>query len=530
MQRARRAGAAAGGLLLALLIGGSAAAQKHGGVLRLYHRDSPASMSIHEEATVSTVMPMMGVFNNLVVYDQHVAQNSLQSIVPDLAESWSWSADGRQLTFKLRHGVTWHDGKPFSAADVKCTWDLLTGRAPEKLRLNARATWYLNLEAVTVEADDVAVFHLKRPQPALLALLASGFSPVYPCHVSARDMRQHPIGTGPFKFVEFKPNQSIALARNPSYWKPGRPYLDGIEFTIIPNRSTAILAFVAGKVDMTFPYEVTVPLVKDVQSQMPGAVCQACALNVAPNMLINRKPPFDNPVLRRAMVLTLDRHAFVDILGAGQGDLGGAMLPPPEGLWGLPPDILATLPGYGPDVAQSREQARGLMRSLGYGPDKHLALKISVRNLAIYRDPAAILIDQLKEIWIDGEMELVETASWLSKLVRSDFTVALSLVGNGVDEPDQQFYESYVCGSRNYTGYCNPEIDKLVDQQSMEADQDKRKQLVWEIDRRLQQEVVRPILYFMRAATCWRPEVKGITIMANSIYNGWRLEDAWLDR
>jgi len=530
MQRARRAGAAAGGLLLALLIGGSAAAQKHGGVLRLYHRDSPASMSIHEEATVSTVMPMMGVFNNLVVYDQHVAQNSLQSIVPDLAESWSWSADGRQLTFKLRHGVTWHDGKPFSAADVKCTWDLLTGRAPEKLRLNARATWYLNLEAVTVEGDDVAVFHLKRPQPALLALLASGFSPVYPCHVSARDMRQHPIGTGPFKFVEFKPNQSIALARNPSYWKPGRPYLDGIEFTIIPNRSTAILAFVAGKVDMTFPYEVTVPLAKDVQSQMPGAVCQACALNVAPNMLINRKPPFDNPVLRRAMVLTLDRHAFVDILGAGQGDLGGAMLPPPEGLWGLPPDILATLPGYGPDVAQSREQARGLMRSLGYGPDKHLALKISVRNLAIYRDPAAILIDQLKEIWIDGEMELVETASWLSKLVRSDFTVALSLVGNGVDEPDQQFYESYVCGSRNYTGYCNPEIDKLVDQQSMEADQDKRKQLVWEIDRRLQQEVVRPILYFMRAATCWRPEVKGITIMANSIYNGWRLEDAWLDR
>jgi peptide/nickel transport system substrate-binding protein len=343
-------------------------------------------------------------------------------------------------------------------------------------------------------------------------------------------MRQHPIGTGPFKFVEFKPNQSIVLTRNPNYWKPGRPYLDGLEFTIIPNRSTAILAFVAGKVDMTFPYEVTVALVKDVQSQMPAAVCQACALNVAPNMLINRKPPFDNPVLRRAMVMTLDRRAFVDILGAGQGDLGGAMLPPPEGLWGLPPEILATLPGYGPDVAKRREAARGLMRSLGYGPDKHLALKIAARNLPIYRDPAAILIDQLKEIWIDGEMELVETANWLSRLVRSDFTVALSLVGNGVDEPDQQFYESYVCGSRNYTGYCDPEIDKLVDQQSMEPDQDKRKRLVWEIDRRLQADVVRPILYFMRAATCWRPEVKGITIMANSIYNGWRLEDAWLDR
>src|SRR5207253_8878004 len=85
--------------------------------------------------------------------------------------------------------------------------------------------------------------HLKRPQPAFLALLASGNSPIYPCHVAARDMRQHPIGTGPFRFVEFKPNESIKVARNPDYWKAGRPYLDGIEYTIIKNLSTAILAF-----------------------------------------------------------------------------------------------------------------------------------------------------------------------------------------------------------------------------------------------------------------------------------------------
>jgi peptide/nickel transport system substrate-binding protein len=88
---------------------------------------------------------------------------------------------------------------------------------------------------------------LQRPQPAILALIASGYTPIYPCHVLARDMRQHPIGTGPFKFAEFKPNEGIKLVRNPDYWKPGRPYLDGIEYTIIPNRSTAILAFIAGK-------------------------------------------------------------------------------------------------------------------------------------------------------------------------------------------------------------------------------------------------------------------------------------------
>ena len=207
--------ALAGGFLLAVAAAQAADEPKRGGILRIYHRDSPASMSIHEEATWSTIMPMMGVFNNLVLYDQHIKQNSLATIRPDLAESWSWSEDGKDLTFKLRHGVTWHDGKPFTAADVKCTWDLLLGRGKEKLRLNPRKPWYSNVEAVTTSGDYEVTFHLTRPQPWLLTLLASGWSPIYPCHVPARDMRQHPIGTGPFKFVEFKPNDSIKLTRNP---------------------------------------------------------------------------------------------------------------------------------------------------------------------------------------------------------------------------------------------------------------------------------------------------------------------------
>jgi peptide/nickel transport system substrate-binding protein len=104
-----------------ILVAGTALAQKQGGTLRVYHRDSPASMSIHEEGTVGVMMPMMGVFNNLVIFDQHVPQNSLQSMVPELATSWAWSEDGTELTFQLRDGVKWHDGKPFTAEDVKCT-------------------------------------------------------------------------------------------------------------------------------------------------------------------------------------------------------------------------------------------------------------------------------------------------------------------------------------------------------------------------------------------------------------------------
>src|SRR5271166_3820323 len=206
--------AIAAAIFVASAAAGPALAQKSGGILKMYSPDSPASMSIDEEATVFAEGPMMGVFNNLVMFDQHVPQNSLQSIVPDLATGWSWSEEGTELTFPLRQGVSWHDGKPFTARDVKCTWDLLAGRSSEKFRINPRKAWYRNLEEVTANGDYEVTFHLKRPQPGLLELLASGWSPVYPCHITPRDMRSHPIGTGPFKFVEFKPNEHIRLTRN----------------------------------------------------------------------------------------------------------------------------------------------------------------------------------------------------------------------------------------------------------------------------------------------------------------------------
>ena len=185
----------AAALLIALLAAGTAFAQKSSGMLRIAHRDSPASMSTLEEVTISTVAPMMAVFNNLVIFDQHVPQNTIQSIVPDLATAWSWNKDGTELTFHLREGVRWHDGQPFTAKDVQCTWDMLLGKSAAKFRINPRRSWYWNLDGVTTNGNDEAVFHLKQPQPALIALLASGYSPVYPCHVPPQDMRQHPIGT-----------------------------------------------------------------------------------------------------------------------------------------------------------------------------------------------------------------------------------------------------------------------------------------------------------------------------------------------
>jgi peptide/nickel transport system substrate-binding protein len=329
------AAVAASVLLIVIWSSGAALAQKRGGILTMYIWDNPPSMSMLDRPNPLAQRVTMGVFNNLVMFDQQVKQSSLSSIVPDLGTGWSWNEDGTELTLPLRQGVKWHDGKPFTAKDVQCTWDLLLEKSSDKLRINPLKSWYRNLEEVTTNGDYEVTFHLKRPQPAFLMLLANGFAPVYPCHVPAAQMRQHPIGTGPFKFVEFKPNETIKVTRNADYWKKDRPYLAGIEWTIIRNLSTATLAFISGKFDMTFPSTLTVPLWKDVQKQMPQAICEMTpdgGLNR--HLLVNRDtPPFDNSELRRAMALSLDRKAFIDIIGEGQGDIGGVLQPAPAGLW-----------------------------------------------------------------------------------------------------------------------------------------------------------------------------------------------------
>jgi peptide/nickel transport system substrate-binding protein len=530
MQRATWTVSAA---LLATITGAAPGfAQKPGGILKVVHADSPASMSILEEATITAEGPMMAVFNNLVLYDQHVAQNSPDSIVPELATGWSWSEDRTALTFPLRQGVKWHDGKPFTAADVKCTWDMLTGKSNDRLRLNPRKSWYRNLDTVTTAGDYEVTFHLKRPQPSFLALLASGWSPVYPCHVPPAQMRQHPIGTGPFKFVEFKPNESIKLTKNLDYWRADRPYLDGIEYTIIKNLSTMILALGAGQFDRMGPGFIAVPVLKEVKTVAPGLQCDIVPWSSSRTLMINRAvPPFDNIDLRRAMALSLDRKAFVDIISDGQGAISGTMMPPPEGVWGMPPEVLATLPSYGPDVAENRAQARAIMERLGYGPDHRLAVTLSARNVAAYRDPAVIAASQLKEVYIDATLDLVDTAVWYPKVTRKDYTVALSVGENGLDDPDQQFYENYVCGSdRNYTGFCEPQVDALIDKQSAESDTDARRKLVWEIERKLAEDAGRPTIFYPRHVNCYQPYVKGLTAMVNSAYNGWRMEDVWLDK
>src|SRR5215469_8340674 len=162
------------------------------------------------------------------------------------------------------------------------------------------------------------------------------------------------------------------------------------------------------------------------------------------------------------------------------------MMPPPEGIWGIPAELLRTLPGYDPDVQKNRAEARKIMQQLGYGPDKRINVKFSTRNVGSYRNAAVILSDQLREIYIDSEVDEVETGNWFPKLARKDYQVGFEFMGGAVDDPDAILYQNYGCrGELNYTGYCDREVEKMFDQQSMELNQEKRKNLVWEIEKKL---------------------------------------------
>ena len=155
---------------------------------------------------------------------------------------------------------------------------------------------------------------------------------------------------------------------------------------------------------------------------------------------------------------------------------------------------------------------------------------MSARDLPYLRDPAVILIDQMKEVYIDGELETIDTTNWFPRVMRKDYIVGITGAPSGPD-PDQILRLLYGCGGElNYNGYCSPEVDQLIDRQSSEADPEKRKQLVWQIERKLAEDVARPIIFYDRRATCWRPHVKGLTLLVNSLFNGWRMEDVSLGK
>ena len=519
-------------LCLVLALPAPAQAPKSGGVLTIHPLSAPPSLSPHEESTIAVVQQASPCFSNLVYYDPSKKQESVDTIIPELAEKWSWQDNFRNLVFLLRKDVKWHDGKPFTAKDVKYTFDMVRGApdAEAKLRVNPRKLWYENIEHVEAPDPHTVVFRLKKPQPSLLPMLASGYSPVYPAHVPVAEFKNKCVGTGPFKLKENRPGEYVEYVRNPDYFVKGRPYLDGIKWVTIKDRSTQIAAVQAGQLDVAGSgwNKANADTAKKGKAQL---VVVESDSNVNDNVLLNfKKPPFNDVRVRKAFNLALDRQSYLVGPRQGAATFGGALLPKPAGVWGLPAAEVKTLPGMG-DVAKQRAEAKKLLAEAGFGPGNPLKVTVSTRALAIYVDTASWMVDQLRQIGIEATLEQIETGVWHPKMTRLEYQVALNLTGVGIDDPDAQLFENYRCGSqRNFSGYCSEEIDRLMVEQSHTLDRAKRLKLVQDIDRKLQADGARPILGWGKQYAVYWPHVKAFPQHENSIYNVSRMQDVWLDR
>jgi peptide/nickel transport system substrate-binding protein len=508
-------------------------APKSGGVLTITQReDLPQGFSIHETGTISTVWPAMPCLNNLVLFDPLKRTESVDTIIGELAEKWSWQDNYRNLVFFLRKDVKWHDGKPFTSKDVKHTFDMVREApdAPAKLRISPRNDWYANVEAIEAPDPHTVVFRLKRPQPSLLLMLASGYSPVYAAHVPPASYRTGCVGTGPFKLKEWRKGEFVEYVKNPDYFVKGRPHLDGLKYVVIVERGTRIAALQAGQVDVSFPGEVPRTAAEQLRKAVPQLGIVPYSENVNNNIIMNvKKPPFDNVKVRLAVSHAVDRRALVEAVHQGGAAIGASMAPRPHGVWGLLDKDLLALPGYG-KPADEKATARKLLAEAGYGPHKPLKVEMVTRAIAIYVDMASFVINELKQVGIEATLKQIESAQWHAMATRGDYQIGANLTGIGADDPDANFYENFGCGSpRNYSHYCNEEVMKLVDQQSAELDPTKRLALVAAIQKKLEDEAARPILNWrLDHFTVW-PHVKNL-VPHQVLYNFGRMQEVWSDK
>jgi peptide/nickel transport system substrate-binding protein len=533
MRRVARLSTAVLGLVLLLVSFSAAQAPKAGGWLNARLReDLPQGFALHETSTISTMWPAMPCFNNLVLFDPLVNTHSADHVVGELAERWSWQDNYRNLVVFLRSGVTWHDGAPFGARDVKFTFDMLREArdAPARLRINPRRDWYANVEAVEVVDPHTVVFRLRRPQPSLLLMLASGFTPIYAAHVPPASYRTGCVGTGPYKLKEWRRGEFVEYVRNPAYFVKGRPYLDGLRYPIIPDRSLGTAALQVGRVDVSFPGDTTRPMFEKLKSGAPQLVVTQVGTGVVDHLFVNtQKPPFDNLKVRQAISRAIDRRGLIEAVYGGGATLGASMAPRPYGVWSLLDKDLRELQAPAP-AAEMKAQARKLLAEAGFSDAAPLRVKLLTRGLPAFADLAAFVVSELKAAGVAVDLAQIESAQWEPLKSRGDFSFGVDRTGIEPDDPDSNFYENYGCASvRNYARYCDDAVAKLIDRQSQELDRARRLALVQEIQRRLEASAVRPVLVWRLDYFAQWPHVKNL-VPHHSLYSWGRMQDVWLNK
>jgi peptide/nickel transport system substrate-binding protein len=517
------AGAAAAGCSARQAPAGSGADEtpRYGGVLTGWVEADPPNLDLHQNVTYQALHPVAPCYDLLVRFDPQDAAK----IIPDLAEGWEVSPDGKVYTFYLKRGVKFHHGKPFKAEDVKASFERIIW--PPQGMVSPRRENFFTVEGIEAPDDYTVRFVLKRPTPSFLPNLAQGWNVIYPKDLldAGADMRRQVVGTGPFKFKEYVRGVSIELVKNPDYHVSGRPYLDGIKFYIIPDENTALSAFMTGQVLLFRPRFV--PPVADIRQRLGDrVVIEHTTSTTAFAIEVNhRRRPWDDPRVRLAASLAIDRDELVKVATQGYGRVSGVM--EPDGPWALPEEELRKIPGFGRNKEQERQQARRLLAEAGYGGG--FETRILVRKGAAEEPLGIVIKDQWEKVGIRATLDVQELGVLLDRMTRGDFEVGRGSFATYVDDPDTAFSIGYLCRSpRNYSQYCDPEIDALFERQSRATDPAERRRLVWELEKKVLVGHSKIMLGRLEVwwALYWRT-VRNFKHRSN-LYNFERRDDTWL--
>src|SRR5205809_2674739 len=486
-------------LATAVLIGAAvpAAAQekpRYGGELVFVVPSSPPSYDAHREETFGTIHPIAPHYNTLLRTDP--TDKTGAKVVPDLAESWTISKDGRTYTLKLRHGVKFHDGSEFTSKDAKASYDKIVN-PPAGVASNRKGE-YVDVEAIQAPDPYTVVFRLKYPSASFLNSLASPWNWIYKADILAKDMRwyeQNVMGTGPFLFVEHVKGSHWVGKKNPNYWDKGKPYLDGYRALFIKSNSAQVAAVRGERAHIQF--RGFTPAERDTLKAALGDKLTVqespwdCVLLVALN---HQKKPFDDKRVRRARTLARDRYEASKALSkiAIVKEVAGVQVPGTP--YATPPEELAKLAGYGKDITASRAEARKLLKEAGADG---LAFTFKNRGVPMPYEPMAVwLIDQWRQIGVTVKQEVIEAAAYYDTLKKGDHQVAMDFQCGYIVEPDLDLYKftSLSRNPSNYSFYDDKVLDDLYQKQSRAHDLEERKKYVRDFEKRLLDDEVHYII------------------------------------
>ncbi|MDO4552151.1 MAG: ABC transporter substrate-binding protein [Bacillota bacterium] len=404
---------------------------------------------------------MLNVFAGLLSFSPE------GEMTPGLAESWEISEDGLIYTFHLREGVTFHDGSDFTAADVKYSLDRLCGKDPDEPEVT-KATFADVITEVVVVDDYTVEMHINANDASFLAYMYVGMMP----EGSGPDQATHPIGAGPYMFVDYTPGMGMNLTKFENYYEEGLPKIDEVEVKIFADMSTAVLALSNGEYDyMTVTYDILeqVPADSYVIEQYGSNTIQLLGLN-------NSFEPFQDVRVRQAINYAINKDDIISIVAPGSEKVG-SNFSPVMGFWY---EDLSDYYTYDP------EQAQALLAEAGYSD-----LTFTCRVASEYDqnvDAATIIKDQLAQVGVTMELDIIDWNTWLEE-VYTNFSHEATVIGfTGKLDPDpvlKRFMQGY---GRNFINFDNDRYTEIIETARLTNDVDERAALYKEAQTILAQE------------------------------------------